>query len=53
MTIRKCKVNEQPTEIIISNSFVDQDGYVHIPADYETFDEYFDDWFNSLPEGDL
>ena len=49
MTIKKYTINGKLTEIITTNTFVDQEGYVHIPADYETFDEYFDAWFDSLP----
>jgi hypothetical protein len=50
MTITRCTINGKPSEIINTNSFVDNDGYVHVPADYDTFDEYFADWFDSLPE---
>ena len=50
MTITRCTINGKLAEIINTNSFVDNDGYVHIPADYDTFAEYFADWFDSLPE---
>ena len=52
MTIKKYTINGQLTEKIITNTFADEDGYVHIPADYETFDDYFDAWFDSLPKED-
>lgn len=50
MKIMKYRNNGKLVEKICTNTFVDKEGYVHIPADYDTFDEYFEDWFESLPD---
>lgn len=36
MTIKKYTINGQLTEKIITNTFVDEERYVHIPAERST-----------------
>ena len=50
MTIMRCNINGKKCEIISTNTFIDSEGYVHIPADYETESEYFHALMECVPE---
>lgn len=50
MTILRCWINEKHCEVISTDTFVDSEGYVHIPADYDSESEYFHDLMNCTPD---
>ncbi len=50
MKVKRYTINGHKAELIETNTFIDKDGYVNIPADFDSLDEYFEAYWESLPE---